>query len=164
MTQKADCSEMAGAHPRPHDERVFMVLKYTETGNVLETIRRFQRRLPNRNVHYCRFCSNLDNTGHTYCNCPLLFVCMVSTDSETAFETFWLFPEHHRFLYSLNFETLNPCSSSEKCGLDCVTIIFVQFFYFLLHSSVSFLGFTYHKALQQFQNAWLCNTCDHPFV
>ena len=36
---------MAGAHPRPQfsvDERVFMVLKYTETGNVLETIRRFK--------------------------------------------------------------------------------------------------------------------------
>ena len=107
MTQKADCTKMASAHPRPHfsvDERVFKVLKYTETGNVLQTIRRFQRQFPNRNVHYCRSCLNLNHTEHTYCNCSLLFVCMVSTDSETAFETFWLFPEHYRFLYSLNFE------------------------------------------------------------
>ena len=167
MTQKADCTKMASAHPRPHfsvDERVFMVLKYTETGNVLETIRRFQRQFPNRNVHYCRSCSNLNHTGHTYCNCSLLFVCMVFTDSETAFETFWLFPEHYRLLYSLNFDTINTCSSSEKCGLECAPPIFVQFFCFLLHSSVSLLGFTYHKALEQFQNAWLCDTCDHPFV
>ena len=78
-----------------------MALKYRETGNVLETIR-FQRQFPNRNVHFCRRpCSNLTHTGHTYCNCPLLFVCMVSSDSETAFETFWLFLEHYRFLYTL---------------------------------------------------------------
>ena len=60
---------------------------YTETGNVLETIRRFQRQFLNRNVHYCRrSCSKLNHTGHTYCNCPLLFVYTVSSDSETAFE------------------------------------------------------------------------------
>ena len=37
------CTKMVGAHPRPHfsvDEWVFMVLNYTETGNVLEPIRR----------------------------------------------------------------------------------------------------------------------------
>ena len=43
--------KMAGAHSRPQfsvDERVFMVLKYTETSNVLETVRRFQRQFPNQ--------------------------------------------------------------------------------------------------------------------
>ena len=84
-----------------------MVLKYTETGNhgnALETIGRFQRQFPNRNVYFCRgSCSNLNHTGHTYCNCPLLFVCTVavSSDSETAFETFRLFPEHYWFQYAL---------------------------------------------------------------
>ena len=36
---------MAGAHPTPQfsvDERVFMVLKYTEPANVLKAIIRFQ--------------------------------------------------------------------------------------------------------------------------
>ena len=39
---------LVGAHPRPHfsvDERVFTVLKYTETRNVPETIRRFQKQV-----------------------------------------------------------------------------------------------------------------------
>ena len=43
--------KMAGAHSRPQfsvDERVFMVLRYTDTGNVLETVRRFQRQFPNQ--------------------------------------------------------------------------------------------------------------------
>ena len=42
---------VGGAHPRRHfsvNERVFMVFKYTETGNVLETIRRFQKQFPNQ--------------------------------------------------------------------------------------------------------------------
>ena len=42
---------MVGAHSRPHfseDERAFMVLKYTETGNVLETIGKFQRQFPSQ--------------------------------------------------------------------------------------------------------------------
>ena len=60
MEQKAEElyeSKMAGAHPKPQfsvDECGEMVLKCTETGNVLETIRRFQKQFPNRNVHYCR--------------------------------------------------------------------------------------------------------------
>ena len=33
-----------------------------------------------------RSCSNLNHTGHTYCNCPFLFGCTVSSDSETTFE------------------------------------------------------------------------------
>ena len=84
--------------------RLCLFLKYTETGNVLKTIRRFQRQFPYRNVHYCRHsCSNFNHTGHTYCNCPLLFVCTMLSDSETLFET-WLFPEHYRFLYTLKVD------------------------------------------------------------
>ena len=44
-TQK-NYTKVVGAHSRPHsseDDLVFVVLKYTETGNVLETIRGFQR-------------------------------------------------------------------------------------------------------------------------
>ena len=42
---------MAAAHPKPQfsvDERVFMVLKYIETGNVLETFRRLERQFLNQ--------------------------------------------------------------------------------------------------------------------
>ena len=91
--KQTNCTKMVGENPRPQfsvDERVFMVLKlaYTETGNGLETIW-FQRQFPNRNFHYCWCaCSNINHTGHTYCNCPLLFVCTESSDAETAFETF----------------------------------------------------------------------------
>ena len=92
MEQKAEELYEDGWHPRPQfsvDERVFMVLKYTETVNVLETIRRLKRQFRKRNVHCCRrSCSNVNHTGYTYCKCPLLFVCTVSSDSETAFETF----------------------------------------------------------------------------
>ena len=117
-----------------------MVLMYTETGNVLETIRRFQKQFLKRNVYYCRrTCSNLNHTGHYYyiiiihyyytlLSWSLLFVCMVSSDSETAFETFWLFPEHYRFLYfkypSIYWEMWSrmctnhqSCSSSAFCSI-----------------------------------------------
>ena len=42
---------MAGAHPRPQfsvDELVFIVLKYTETGKVLEAIGSFESKFPNQ--------------------------------------------------------------------------------------------------------------------
>ena len=103
MEQEADeLTKMAGAHSRPQFSVDEWVGKCTEIGNLLETIRKFQRQFPNRNVQDCwRSCSNFNHTGHTYCKCPLFFVSMVSSDSETAFETFWLFPEHYRFLYTL---------------------------------------------------------------
>ena len=47
--KQKNCMKMAGAHLRPQfsvDDRVFMVLKYTETGNFLKTIR-FERQFPN---------------------------------------------------------------------------------------------------------------------
>ena len=40
--KQTNCTKMVGAQFSV-DERVFTVLKYTETGNVLETIRSFQR-------------------------------------------------------------------------------------------------------------------------
>ena len=95
--------------------------------------------------------------------CPVLFVCTVSSFSET--ETFWIFPEHCRFLY-----TLKPCIPVHLLrklmwsGVGCAPTIFVQFFCFLLHSSVPVLGFTYRKALEQLQNTWLCNMCNHAFI
>ena len=54
---------MAGAHPKPQfsvDERVFMVLKYIETGNVLETFRRLERQFLNQRTP-CRQ-TIMDNT------------------------------------------------------------------------------------------------------
>ena len=85
--KQKSCIKMAGAHPKTVFSRWMgreMVLKYTETDNVLETIS-FQRQFPNRNIYYCRRpCSNLNHTGHTvielivivhYClsaRCPLI--------------------------------------------------------------------------------------------
>ena len=49
--KQKNSTKIGAAHPRPHfpvDERVFMMLKYTETTNVLEAIKRFQRQLPNQ--------------------------------------------------------------------------------------------------------------------
>ena len=46
---------------------------------------------------------------------------------------------------SVYFKTINTRSFTEKCGLGCAPTIFVQFFYFLLHSSIPVLGFTYRK-------------------
>ena len=96
MEQKAEElyeSKMAGAHPKPQfsvDECGEMVLKCTETGNVLETIRRFQKQFQTgtSTIADVPACSNLTHTGHTYFNCPLLFVCTVSSDSKTAIGTF----------------------------------------------------------------------------
>ena len=79
----------------------FQSSNYTEIGNVLETIRRFQRQFPNqwtpcrqtimknynKYVHYGLSLNRNGNSGRS---------CL-----ETAFETFWLFPEHYRFLYTL---------------------------------------------------------------
>ena len=157
---------MAGTHFRPQfseDKWVFVVLKYTETGYVLETIKRFQRLFSNRNFHYCRrACSNINHTRHTYCNWPFLFVCCVlwfgNCPSRNLLIVSRILP------VSVYFKTINTRPSSEKCGLESVPTIFVQFFCFLLHSSLPLLGFIYHEALGQLQNTWLCNTRGHPFV
>ena len=93
-------------------------LKHTETGNVLET--GFQRQFPNRNVHYCRrSCSNLNHTGHnavhghTYYNCPLLYVCLVirklplkPSDCFQNITGFWIVWNHkHLFIFMLDYVT-----------------------------------------------------------
>ena len=169
--QKNCTARIAGAHPPTTVLSRWMgvYVKYTKTRNVLETITRFQKQFPN-SFHNCRhFCSNVNYTGRTYCNtnCPLLFVCTVSSDSVTVFEIIWLFPEHYQFLYTLK-TIKHPFIFRKKCGLECAPTNFVNqlctFFCFLLHSSVPLPGFTYRKALEQLQNTWLCNTCDHPFV
>ena len=71
MDQKAEknCTKIIGAHSRPHfseDEQVFMVLKYTKTGNVLETIRSFQRQFPNQRTP----CTQTKN-GQLQLVCPV---------------------------------------------------------------------------------------------
>ena len=136
------------------DERVFMVLKYTETSNVLETIRRFQRQFPNQRTpcrqtiqtimdNYHKFVQyglslnkNLGNCGR-YC-------------SETAFETLWLFPEHYRIILWKPFS--HPFIYWKLWSVMWSgPAIFVQFFCILLHSSVLVLGFTYRKALEHYR-------------
>ena len=129
---------------------IFMVLKCTETGNVLETIKRFQRQFPNQRTpsiqtimdNYNKFVqyglSLNRNVGNSGRSC-----------SETAFETFCLFPEHDRF-------TLKPFSHpfiyrKLWSGMWCAPAIFVQFFCSLLYSSVPVLGFTYRKALEYYR-------------
>ena len=106
--KQKNCTKIVAAHPSSHfpvDERVFMVLKYTETSNVLETIRRFQRQFPNQRTPYretimdnynkfVQYGLSLNrNVGNSGRSC-----------SQTAFETFWLFPEHYRF--TLHFKTI----------------------------------------------------------
>ena len=88
---------------------------------------------------------NVGNNGHS---------CL-----ESAFETFWSFPEHYRFLYILK-NYISTCLSAENCDLGCAPAIFEQFSCFLPHSSVPVLGFTYREALEQLQNTRLCNACD----
>ena len=139
-----------------------MVLKYTETGNVLERIR-FQSQFPNRNVYYCRRpCQNLNHTGHTYCNCPLLFVCTVSSDSETVFKTFWLFPENtgfcmlkkHKYpfiyweMWSGMCTNHQSCSSSAFCSIR------------LFQALVSLIL----KYWNNYRILDYVTLCDHPFV
>ena len=96
---------VVGAHPRSHfsvDEWVSMVLKYTETGNCLETIRRFQKQFLNQRT-LCR--QTIMDNYNKYVQYGLSLNRYVGNSrrsfSETAFETFWLFPEHYRFLYTL---------------------------------------------------------------
>ena len=126
--KQKNCSKMAGAHPKTTVFSRWMwgngFKIYTETGNVLETIRRFQRQFLNRNVHYCRrSCSKLNHTGHTYCICPLLFVYTVSSDSETSLWNLLIFSR--TLPVSVYFKTINTRSSTEKCGLGCAPTIFV---------------------------------------
>ena len=110
MSRKQNsCMKIVAAHPRPHfpvDERVFMILKCPETKNVRATIRTLKRQFPNQRSpcrqtimdNYNKFVqyglSLNRNVGKSGRSC-----------SETAFETFWLFPEHYWFT-----DTLKPFS------------------------------------------------------
>ena len=84
------------------DERMFMVFMYTRTGNVLEIIRRFHRHFPNQRTR-CRQ-TNMDNYNK-YVQYGLSLSRNIGNSggscSEAAFESFWLFPEHYQFLYTL---------------------------------------------------------------
>ena len=67
--QKNCYTKMVGAHPKPHfavDERLFMVLQYTETGNVLETNKKVSKAV-----------SESEDTVHTNNNRQLQLVCPV---------------------------------------------------------------------------------------
>ena len=75
-------------------------LKFTETGYVLGTIRRFQRHFPNQRTP-CR--QTIVDNYNKYVKYGLSVNRLnrdVGNSLETAFET-WLFPEHYRFLYTL---------------------------------------------------------------
>ena len=112
------------AHPRPHfpvDEHVFMVLKYTETTNVLETIRRFQRQFLNLRTP-CR--QTITDNYNKFVQYGLILYRNVGNSgrscSETAFETFWLFPKHYQFTIYMYFKNHFPThSSTGNCGLGC---------------------------------------------
>ena len=74
---------------------------------------------PNRTVQYCRHsCSKLNDTGHSYCNCPFLLVFTVSPDSDICLWNlnitgFCILYHRYPFIYW-------------KC-LGCAPTIFVQF-------------------------------------
>ena len=113
-------------------------------------MRRLQRQFPNRNVHYCqRCCSNLNHTGHTYhayCNYCSLSYCLSA-------RVLWF---GNCLWNPLIVSRTLPVSVYlggqfifRKCGLECAPTIFVQFFYFLLHSFAPLFSFTYRKTLEQ---------------
>ena len=132
-----------------------MVIKYTETGNVLESIRRFQRQFPNRTVYYCwRFCSNLN---HTDILIVIMHYCL-SARGLWFGNCFWNLLIVSRTLpVSVYFKTINTRSSTEKCDLGCVPTISRAVLLFSA-PSVQVLGFAYLiKAMEQLRNTWLCN-------
>ena len=142
----------------------FLFLKYTETGNVLETIRRFRKQFPNQRTPYGQ--TIMDN----YNKCVQYGLSVKSWKSavvDVSVSKLPLKPDCFQnitgFCILLNHFSIH--SPTENSCLGCAPAIFVQFCCFLpLHSSILFLGFTYCKALEHLRNTWLCNTCDHPFV
>ena len=165
--------KMAGAHPRPQfsvDERVFMVLNYTETENVLEIITRFQRQFPNQRTP-CR--QTMMDNYNKYVQYGLSLNRIVGDSgrpriariqanmvrraleahllTKTQFLTINT-PVH--LLKTVVWDVHQPSSwSSYSSSAFC----FIRLFQFLL-------SLLYRKALEELKNTWLCNTCDHPFV
>ena len=146
------CAKMAGAHPRPQfsvEERMFMVRicvlvrgcasSTLLTIPILAWVRAVLGRalLPTFLFKLKPYWTYLIVIVH-HClsaKCPLI-------------------PKLHLNLLivprtlpvSVYFKTTNTRSFTENCGLGCapaIVMIFVQFFCFLLHSSVPVLGFTY---------------------
>ena len=160
-------TKIVTAQLRPHfpvDERVFMVLKYAETGNVLEALRRFQKLFPNQRTP-CRqtvmdkykkkkkivqYGLSLNrNVGSSVCFC-----------SVTAFETFWLFPEH--YLFTVYFKIIFPpihLLKTVMCPSHLRTLL-------LLSAPIVCSSSWFHlsSCTRALQNTWLCNTCNHSFV
>ena len=133
-----------------------MVLKYTETGNVLETVRRFQRQFPNQRTPYRQ---TMMDSYNKYVHYGLSLNRNVGNSgrprtAKTQANIDMVKEGHckHISLTKTQILTINTSSSTENCGLGCAPAIFAQFFCFLLHSSVPVLGFTYRKALEQLQN------------
>ena len=157
LEQKAEkLHEMVGAHSRPHvseDElvatshwRVFMVLKYTEAGNVLK-IMRFQRECPNQKTP-CR--QTVMDNYNKYVGLSLKRNIGKLVDVAVRKLPWNIMIVSRTLPISVYFKTINIRSSTENCGVGCAPAIFVQFFCFLFHSPVPFLGFTHRKALEQF--------------
>ena len=121
-----------------------MVLKYTETGNVLGTMKRFQRQFPNRKTP-CR--QIIMDNYNKYVGCP---VCLSLNRNVGKLLDVPVLKPSDCFQKITDFcilKNINTRSSTENCGVGYAPAIFLQFFYFLFNSSVPVLGFTYRKAV-----------------
>ena len=123
-------------------------LKYTETGNVPETISRFQMQFPNQRTS-CR--QAIINNYNKFVQYGLSLNGNVGNSGrscwETDFNTNLSFQNIIGLLYTLK-PFPHPFIYWKLCGMWCAPAIFVQFFCFLFHLSVPVLGFTYRKALE----------------
>ena len=158
MKQKTELDtkimKMAGAHPRPQfsvDERMFMVLNYTETENVLETITMFQRQFPNQRTlcrqtmmdnynKYVQYGLSLNrivgNSGRPRIarirtNIDMVRRALEAHLTETQFLLFLTINTPVHLLKTVVWDVYQPVTF----------MIFVQFC-FLLYSSVPVLAFT----------------------
>ena len=139
-----------------------MVLKYTETSNVLHTMWRFRRQFPNQ-ITPCR--QTIMDNYNKYVQYGLSLNRNVGKLVDVPVQKVpWNLLIVSRTLpISVYFKTIYTRSSTKNCGVGCAPGIVVQFFCFLFYLSVPVFGFTYRKALAQFQNIWLCNKCDNSF-
>ena len=128
-----------------------MVLKYTENGNVLETIRRFQLKAVSKQKRLLlpTFLFKLK----PYWTYLLLLSIIIYLHGVLWFgNCFWNLLIVSRTLpVFVCFKTINTRSSTVKmkCGLGCAPTICRAVFCVLFHLSVPVLGFTYRKALEQ---------------
>ena len=93
------------------DERVFMVLKYTETGKVLKNNQKVLKAVSEHERQLPTFLFKLPYWTYLL--------------SMSIFFWFWnclwkLLIVSRTLAVSVYFKTINTCSSEEKCGLKCV--------------------------------------------